>query len=197
MEDNIADALKLAANVIVFATALAISITAFTQARQTSQYIMDYRDREYKYEYVETDKSERIVGIETIIPAMHRAYKENYRIVFQNQDGTPLVIYTKRQYNNELKQYETIEVNSIDLENENLYSQDKKEKFLNSILYFTGEQREFNINLQNTSLYDIIKNRKFTETLGEYYIQDINGVNEDMQEVNKTKKRVITYKICN
>lgn len=197
MEDNLADGLKLAASVIVFTMALGISMMSFTQARQTSQYIMDYRDREYKYEYVEADKSERIVGIETIIPAMYRAYKENYRIVFQEQDGSPLVIYTKRQYNNELKQYETIEVNSIDLENENLYSQEKKDKFLNAILYSTNEQKEFNINLQNTSLYDIISKKKFTETLGEYYIQDINGVNEDVQEVNKTKKRVITYKIYN
>lgn len=84
--ENVADALKMAAAVLVFVLALSISINAFGEARQSSQIILDSRDREYDYTYVENAEStQRIVSAETIIPSIYRAYKENYKIVFKDK----------------------------------------------------------------------------------------------------------------
>ena len=81
--ENAADALKIAAAVLIFVVALSISITAFGEARATVTSILEYRDREYDYTYIEDNgTTQRIVGLETIVPTIYRAYKENYKIIF-------------------------------------------------------------------------------------------------------------------
>lgn len=82
--ENVADALKMAAAVLIFVLALSISINAFGEVRKTSQIILDNRDREYDYTYVEDNgTTQRIVGAETMVPSIYKAYKENYKIVFR------------------------------------------------------------------------------------------------------------------
>lgn len=82
--ENATDALHMAAAVLIFVLALSISINAFGEVRQTSQTILEYKDREYDYSYVEDNgTTQRIVSAETIIPSIYRAYKENYKIVFK------------------------------------------------------------------------------------------------------------------
>lgn len=86
--ENVADALKMAAAVLAFVLALSISINAFGEARQSSQIILDSRDREYDYDYTyveNIESTQRIVSAETIIPSIYRAYKENYKIVFKDK----------------------------------------------------------------------------------------------------------------
>ena len=83
--ENAADALKIAAAVLIFVVALSISITAFGEARATVTSILEYRDREYDYTYIEDNgTTQRIVGLETIVPTIYRAYKENYKIIFDS-----------------------------------------------------------------------------------------------------------------
>ena len=79
--ENAADALKMAAAVLIFVMALSISINAFSEVRQTSQTILDYKDREYDYTYVDDNggTTTRIVSAETIVPSIYKAYKENYK----------------------------------------------------------------------------------------------------------------------
>ena len=93
--ENVTEALQMAFGVLVFVVALSISINAFGEARQTSQIILDARDREYDYSWVEDNNgsTERIVLAETIIPSIYKAYKENYKIVFKDKDGYLLAIY--------------------------------------------------------------------------------------------------------
>ena len=92
--ENAADALHMAASVLIFVLALTISINAFGQVRQTSQALVEYNDREYSYTYVEenTDEAgnvltERLVGLDSIIPSIYKAYRENYKIVFRDSDS--------------------------------------------------------------------------------------------------------------
>lgn len=56
--ENAIDALHIAAGVLIFVVALSISINAFTEVRITSQTILNYRDREYDYTYVEENVRE-------------------------------------------------------------------------------------------------------------------------------------------
>lgn len=81
--ENAAEALKMAAFVLIFVLALSISINAFGEVRRTSQIILNYKDREYDYEYVKGGGTERKVSAETIVPSIYKAYKENYKIVFK------------------------------------------------------------------------------------------------------------------
>ncbi len=144
--ENAADALQMAAFVLIFVLALSISINAFGEARQTSQVLLDYRDREYDYDWIEAnnlDDTKRIVGAETIIPSIYKAYKENYKIVFENigKDG----LYKKRPPS-AIGDYQP--VYHIDLENNDILvlgTDKQKEDFIEYLLY--GEKSSVNITI--------------------------------------------------
>ena len=131
--ENAADALQMAAFVLIFVLALSISINAFGEARQTSQIILDYKDREYDYTYVEDngETTERIVSAETIIPSIYKAYKENYKIVFKDKKGNGLELYKKAEAT-------TIQdkksICSIDLEKDIVGDDRQKERFIRAWL---------------------------------------------------------------
>ena len=82
--ENAADALKMAAAVLIFVIAISITINSFTESRVAATTILNNKDREYDYSYVEANdnKTERIVGLESIVPTIYKAYKENYKIIF-------------------------------------------------------------------------------------------------------------------
>ena len=69
--ENATDALKMAAAVLMFLLALSVSIISFVILRQTSDVVMNYKDRETAYIegnlYYETTGTERSVGLETIL----------------------------------------------------------------------------------------------------------------------------------
>ena len=228
--ENVADALKMAADVLVFIMALGISISSFSQARQTAQIMVEYNDREYsETQYVEdigVEHTDRIVGAESIIPTIWRSYNEKIRIVFyENDAGTiPMELYTLRGENNV---DET--VNYIDLAKQTI-APDLRNNFIMALLYgknatLTDEnggtinyeeykdrleknQSSYKLldSLQNGGLYAKIKGKTFRETIGVYYLQDLedtssNNTNIDIDDTtqsnvpdaNKTKLRVISY----
>lgn len=207
--ENAVDALHMAASVLIFVLALTISINAFGQARQTADMLVSYNDREYSYTYVEENKdssgnvlTERLVGLDSIIPSIYKAYRENYKIVFENSESVldnNEGLYKKR--NNETGEYEP--VFQIDLENESLAGEEQKLEFLMAIIYGNKidnfdsvsdrVRNNSGITLNNEGLYDKINNRKFKEDIGIYYQEEAGGVGEDVPEANKTEKRVITY----
>lgn len=195
--ENATDALKMAAAVLIFVLALSISINAFGEARRTSQVILDYRDREYDYTYITSGTTQRQVGLETIIPSIYKAYKENYKIIFDIQNiNDKNGLYSKK---NENSKYD--EINYIDLEKEVLGSDKQKEEFIKAIIYgkdsisaeYKKEFSDLGINLKDEGIYDRIKCKKVTEKLGVYYQEDMQTGGSNTPDANKTKKRVITY----
>lgn len=194
--ENATDALKMAAAVLIFVLALSISINAFGEARRASQVILDYRDREYDYTYITSGTTQRQVGLETIIPSIYKAYKENYKIIFDINDNNNNGLYSKK---NENSKYD--EINYIDLEKEVLGSDKQKEEFIKAIIYgkdsipdeYKKEFSDLGINLKDDGIYDRIKGKKVTEKLGVYYQEDMQTGGSNTPDANKTKKRVITY----
>lgn len=204
--ENASEALFMAFAVLVFVVALSIGISSFSLARQTTQAIVDRTDRDFDYKYISsTLNSEgkameiRTVGVETIVPALYRAYKENYIVRFyKEENGTTntLNIY-KRKVNGKM-----VETNEINLEKESIANQERATLFIDKVLYgglknVTSFNNNFE-NLQVNGFYDIIKKTKFKEELGVYYIEDVNNGetnsnDDEISEVNKTEKRVITY----
>ena len=214
MEDNVADALKMAVAVLVFIVALGTSISSFTQARITADSILEYSDREYTYTYVdESDTTERIVGAESIIPVIYRSFKENYKIYFyeDNARTQPMVLYTKIMADGTSQ-----DINYIDLKRSDIvvFGNDReREDFVMALLYgdkinaseygksFVQIKESFaknsKITLNSVGLYDKIKNNSYIEYIGEYYQEDeiVDGIDTDSQapDSNKTVKRVYTY----
>lgn len=220
--ENAVDALKMAAAVLTFVMALGISISTLSQAKQTAQVLINYTDREYETQYVEdTGERVRIVGKETIVPTIYRAYKENYKILFYDRNGNPITLYTKKENGT------YVNVNYIDLEKDVLGDDRQKDNFIIALLYGNkaeglkssdGSDMTFNdfkqelqqnnsqISLNSEGIYDtILKDSTFIENFGVYYQEDYNenlnpdtDISDEYEETvtpdaNKTKKRVISY----
>lgn len=214
--ENMAEALKMAFGIIMFVLALGLSISSFSQARETADSIITMKDRETSYTYVEPSAAEnRIVSAETIIPTLYKAYKENFEVRFyknynSQNDNDPLYLYRHTDPNGK-----TQDVYIISLEKENHANAEKAINHLDALLgkgtyegIYTGEVdpvtglptwKEGSTSLLGVPLYDYFKNRTFIERIGEYYQEDAeqNPASEEILDVNKSKKRVITYILQN
>ena len=216
--ENAADALKIAASVLIFVLALSISINAFGQARVASQTVLEYSDREYDYTYVENNGgTERIVGAETVIPSIYKAYMENYKIVFKNLPGG---VFQKKDDSGSWNDVYKIDAEEKDF---NLGTSTRKLQFILAILYgnacntiknenFSYDMSRFNFNqfktdfennshihLYDKGIYGKINGRNLKENIGVYYQEEAgeDGVenSSNVPEVNMTTKRVITYTV--
>ena len=199
--ENAADALKMAAAVLLFVLAISIAIFYFGQVRQASDTILNYKDREAKYVYYETEtgKYERNVNLETIIPSIFRSYLENYKIVFEDLDRP---IYKIKNKDGNLIEKRTLDLETnqnTEYQNVVLANNEQKAEFIRGILYndfITNQsdfEKKFHVSLEGCeTLYNqLTKCSKITEYLGVYYQND----NPNEPDVNKTEKRVITYKV--
>lgn len=205
--ENAADALKMAFGVLIFVVAVSLSVSTFSNAKKTIDSIISYRDKTQDYVYVEeSNEKNRIVGIETVVPAMYKAYSENYRIEFykKNAQGqeVKLILYkNKTQYEGDFT-----EINYLDLEDEKfaneataivhlqaLLTQENLDNFTKKNATGTNTIYEEKFG-ESKKLYNYFKNKNFEERLGEYYQEDKSaGQETEGLEINKTKKRVITY----
>lgn len=213
--DNMTEAMRVAGSVLMFVMGLSVAILSYGQVRETADIILDYRDRETMYidsslYYEATENSalklERTVGLETIVPAIYRAYLENYKIVFDGLGSEP--IYTiKKNIGPDIQKYDLdLEPNTgTDDENVSLADDTDKAEFLRGILYKKFDvgknendfEAKFGVELPSEGLYNRLKNlienqnKVIKEYLGVYYQDD----KADVPDVNKTEKRIITYKI--
>lgn len=96
--ENAVEALKMAFAVFVFAIAVALSFSVIGQVRATSDVIMALEDKTNDYDYVESTETnasnkERIVGFETILPAIYRYSEEQYAVTIVGTDGNAIARY--------------------------------------------------------------------------------------------------------
>lgn len=215
--ENAVEALKMAFSVMMFVLALTLSISCFSKANTAVTAITNMRDRETEYTYVEPAGTNRIVGVESVIPTMYRAYIEHFEVRFYEKTDLGLkelpiyyaTDYQNQKYGDVLKDESNnkIIINYIDLE---------KEKFGTEINPVTGgtipaeqvaikhldiimgkrpsdpKKPYYNQFLEDgkDGFYERFKNSKFEEQLGEYYLETTD---ETTGGTKKTKKRVITY----
>ena len=195
--ENAADALKIVFSVLMFILALSLSISSFTLANSSIQAIVDMRDTRANYTYLTpSDKLTREVGVEAVVPAMYKAYQENFKIVFLNSDGTEMQLYYSTDHNGKVRKDENgnkIVMTHIDLKDENYASSDEATAHLDFLLSgdATGSAQKYkNQLIHPEGLYSYFSGKKFIESLGEYY----QGSETDS---TKIKKRVITYRLTN
>ena len=193
--ENAVDALKIAFAVMMFVMALTLSISSFSMARSAIQEIINLRDRESEYTYIEPSENlTRIVGIETVVSSMYRVYveNENIEIYFVKSDGkTPFALYYNTDTNGN-----KIEISHIDLSEGFADAEDAKQH-LDIILGGESQledksekikEQYKNKLIYKDGLYNYLKDVQFEEMLGEYY-QSVGA--------SQTKKRVITYRLQN
>ena len=212
--ENAVEALKMAGSVLLFILALSVAILAFTKARQTVDVLISYADREYftiendeRFYYLpDEEKENRYVNLETIIPAMYRAFTERYKIIFK-YPGSDKGDYI---YSYEDKEKDIIdESNIIDMDenketfgNENLYP-----VFIKALLYgedkikveepnlYSQLKRDNNLEIK-TPLYETFfegNNYLIKESIGVFKDKDLTEADERIEDINKQDKRVITY----
>lgn len=202
--ENAAQALRMAAAVMIFVLSLTITITSFGEARKTLQTIISSQDREVNLraeDYVSTLTdangniiTQRTVRAETIVPTIYKAYKENYKIVFK---GLSRPLYQKASTS---VSGDRIDVYAIDLEKDVVGTNKEKEEFVMALLYgsrypdLIEKFKKTGIFLYNDDFYDTIKGKSFIESLGVYYQDELQG-QSDVPDANRIKKRVITYTV--
>jgi len=203
--EHATEAFMMAFGVFTLVIALSISISLLGQVNACSTSILGNIDKTNDYLYVESNKTERKVGIEDIIPTIYRAYNENYRIEFYYDNATndPYVLY-EVDLNKDTDFDDTGEkINTIDLENE---AWPDINMFLKDLIYgyddtTSTNKTHYDINKiqidDSNGLYSKLNNKTITEYLGEYYIEDVEAgpTGSTVEEINKTKKRIIVYKI--
>jgi len=216
--ENAAEALKMAGAVLLFLIAISVSIISFGNVREAADTILEYKDRETayidgEYYYSQSTENEREVGLETLLPTLSRVYTENYKVVFE---GLTDPIYTVK------KSGEARYCLDAEFDNDIRGSGTTKEKSFLSAVIYGDKDNAFNsykdkITLPSRSLYERLKDilnsgssKKIIEKSGVYYQDDEKNPNieddgstedesniGDEPEVNKTKKRIITYVITN
>ena len=186
--ENAADALIMAVDMLIFILALTLCISSFSNVRQGVDNIINRpetikmaKDSDVYINFIQSNKykATRVVGVETVVPTLYRAVKENY------------VVYIK--FNHNISSIdgleETIATKNFEIENE-----DGSKNILNGIIYkFKAgnnplEKNNSAINklLQN-GLYNELKNCKFYEYLGEFKYDTATNVED------RTTYRIITY----
>ena len=136
--ENAIEALKIAGAVLMFVLALTLSISSLSQANSAVSSIATMYDKDAQSTYVQPAQDlTRVVGMETIIPTMYKAYEENIEIYFFKADGSPLPIYYKtNQYGSRVDSEgksvansnpNAVTVNYIDLSKESFGTENGKE----------------------------------------------------------------------
>ena len=196
--ENAVEALKIAAGVLLFVLALTVSISCFSQANRAVTSIVSMRDRDTQILYDQIKPSSgltRVVGVETIIPTIYKAFSENIDIQFKDTSGKDMngnYIREKDSENNDKI------ISSIIEGQDSLIDADSK-NLLDIILFGDGATstentkytRYKNIHYYgNKGFYNFLKDKTFEEQLGEYYPIDTTNSGSTSTQI---KKRVITY----
>lgn len=209
--ENAVEALKIAAGVLLFVLALTVSISCFSQANRAVTSIVSMRDRDTQILYDQIKPSSgltRVVGVETIIPTIYKAFSENIDIQFKDTSGKDMPIYYKLTQNEDISgKYYIREkdsekndkiISSIIEGQDSLVDADSK-NLLDIILFGDGATsaentkyaRYKNIHYYgNKGFYNFLKDKTFEEQLGEYYPIDTTNSGSTSTQI---KKRVITY----
>ena len=182
--ENAVEALIMAGETLIFIIALTVCISSYTTVREQIDEIMGSTETiamaKESGEYInfiqsKNNGSVRNVGAETVVSSMTRAIKENY------------VVYIK------LLNYSSVgtEVDTIDATVDITINGKKIISVGDKIIKVTnGYDTNQNVNeILKKSFYNAIKDKKFSEYLGEYQDDTAAGVSTENKEV----RRIITY----
>lgn len=228
--DNATEALFMGAAVLVFMVAVSLTLSSFSTFRNDLEDIIladeridmatqkDSTGKESYINYISSSQECRTVGIDTLANSLYRVYKENYIVVIKLNDEH------KNEYgifepNNKLEKYSNCLIKPGNTTiNGKIVPNIKVQTYKGStiidanndpILVFdipnAKNDKEYINKVLDEGLYDLLKDKTFTEYTGVYYENDtvpIGTTGNDLNPTdgqkavsvaNKTKARVITY----
>ncbi len=189
--ENVSDALIMAGQVLIFIIALTVCISSFTTLRMgidstinQTETIKFAKDSDGYINFIQSrdNGSTRIVGAETVVSSMYRAIKEDFIMYLELSNSTFESVKIKIGEIIKEKNKDGVEIGSYKI----LY--DTTNKWIKITIANDANYRA-NALLKN-GLYEIIKDKKFDERLGEYQ----ENTNEGVSSENKKTYRIITYK---
>ena len=178
--ENASEALIMAGEVLIFIIALTICISSFSTLRvgidntiDQTETIKFAKDSDLYINFIQSrdEEATRIVGAETVVSSMYRAIKEDFSMYLKLKPNT--FSNVKSTLGDVIGTYNI------------LYNND--EQWIKITLYRDGNYRSNA--LLKKGLYDIIKDKKFKEYLGEYQ----NATTDAVSTENKKTNRIITY----
>ena len=214
--ENSAQALFMGAAVLVFMVALSLTLSSFSTFRNDLEDIIladeridmatqkDSEGKESYINYISSSKECRTVGIDTLANSLYRVYKENYSIVIKLNN------YDIFNSGEKLEKYADCLISGTNDVKEQKYPNKNGTTIINAgekILVFdiknTNNDKEYINNVLEEGLYDLLKDKTFTEYTGVYYENDTaplgttdltpSSAQESISVANKTRSRIITY----
>lgn len=185
--ENAVDALKMAFGIIVFVIAIALAVSVIGQARVASEVVFHSSDKTEFYEYATentvtdvTQNGDRIVGIETIIPTIHRYAKEQFAVTIFDKEGNPIVRYDlwtegfMSNWNQIVKNHNKVESDS------NAYEEleSRLQTIQNAVNKTINKDRTINVEDDIQKLYGVYSNTNTTVTVAAPWVGD----NEKIQK---------------
>lgn len=195
--ENASDALIMAGQMLIFIVALTVCISSFTTVRAEvnrivgeNEEIRMAKDGDAYINYIESKNSlsTRVIGADAVVASMYRAIKEDYVIYIKFGDDTTRQLGTN-DYIKKMKA--TVDSKIIGKDGQPII---KKDEVIVKITIGADTNQNINEVLSKTpsggtSLFEIMREKKFNEYLGEYQKASDSGVASENKEVY----RIITY----
>ena len=201
--ENAVDAIKIAFGLLVFAIAIALTFSVIGQVRATSDIIFTLNDKTQFYEYTtEEDYNtniNRIVGLETILPTIHRYAKEQYAVTIFDTTGRAIVrydLYTEGFMANWNEVLKRITLNDADAINR--YRE--VEERLSQVQYVVNKELNTNVNIMGSlddKLYagksDVSSINIVAPWMGDPDNDTVDRIKADMVPNGEYEKNGVTY----
>ena len=201
--ENAVDAIKIAFGLLVFAIAIALTFSVIGQVRATSDIIFTLNDKTQFYEYTtEEDYNtniNRIVGLETILPTIHRYATEQYAVTIFDTTGRAIVrydLYTEGFMANWNEVLKRITLNDADAINR--YRE--VEERLSQVQYVVNKELNTNVNIMDSlddKLYagksDVSSINIVAPWMGDPDNDTVDRIKADMVPNGEYEKNGVTY----
>lgn len=189
--ENAVEAFKMAGFILLFVIALSIAMITLTQAKTTADSIVQMKNKQESYQYIELAAGERnlsrTVTLADIIPTLYRYASEEYAVIlYKNSSSTAdtnqLPLYESGRPGNPMR-------GDLDLDTEHWVDASGETKYE----AWRGDTTKIKQHVDEVvqKLLKDYNNATFTEKLGTQEVLEED--NNLVPDINKQYKRIITY----
>ena len=189
--ENPVEAFKMAGFILLFVIALSIAMITLTQAKTTADSIVQMKNKQESYQYIELAAGERnlsrTVTLADIIPTLYRYASEEYAVIFYKNssstaDTNQLPLYESGRPGNPMR-------GDLDLDTEHWVDASGETKYED----WRGDTTKIKQHVDEVvqKLLKDYNNATFTEKLGTQEVLEED--NNLVPDINKQYKRIITY----
>ena len=189
--ENAVEAFKMAGFILLFVIALSIAMITLTQAKTTADSIVQMKNKQESYQYIELAAGERNLSrtlpLADIIPTLYPYASEEYAVIFYKNssstaDTNQLPLYESGRPGNPMR-------GDLDLDTEHWVDASGETKYED----WRGDTTKIKQHVDEVvqKLLKDYNNATFTEKLATQEVLEED--NNLVPDINKQYKRIITY----